>query len=229
MTAARIDMIDAMYRGEYRSDQGLTVSPPWEIGAPQPAVVALVETDRVAGRVLDAGCGTGQHARYLAAAGHHVVAVDGAPTAIALARARAAELATSGSVASVVQHLSSGRPGVVYEVADATELPGHVDEFDTVLDVGLLHCLDAADQERYVAALHRACRPDATVYILCSTRAVTPERLHELFGDGWDLAEPVPSTLVGKVPEDPRYRGWGGARPGEITELPAWLVSARRL
>jgi hypothetical protein len=33
---------------------------PWDIGKPQPAFAAVA--DQVKGRVLDAGCGTGEHA-----------------------------------------------------------------------------------------------------------------------------------------------------------------------
>jgi hypothetical protein len=37
--------------------------PPWEIGRPQPALLALAEAGAIHGRVLDMGCGTGEHAR----------------------------------------------------------------------------------------------------------------------------------------------------------------------
>jgi ubiquinone/menaquinone biosynthesis C-methylase UbiE len=40
------------------------------------------------GRALDAGCGTGRHAAYLAARGHAVVGVDASPEMLAQARAR---------------------------------------------------------------------------------------------------------------------------------------------
>lgn len=41
------------------------------------------------GRALDAACGTGRHAAYLAAHGHRVTGVDGSPAMLARARARA--------------------------------------------------------------------------------------------------------------------------------------------
>jgi hypothetical protein len=43
---------DAAYRG----------TPPWEVGHPQPALVELAEAGAFTGRVLDVGCGTGEHA-----------------------------------------------------------------------------------------------------------------------------------------------------------------------
>src|SRR5215469_9288665 len=45
-------------------------SPPWDIGKPQPAFQAAA--DKVVGSVLDAGCGTGEHALFFAARGHAV-------------------------------------------------------------------------------------------------------------------------------------------------------------
>ena len=46
---------------------------PWDIGKPQPAFVAIA--DRVAGPILDAGCGTGEHALFFAARGRQVVGI----------------------------------------------------------------------------------------------------------------------------------------------------------
>jgi predicted RNA methylase len=49
--------------------------PPWDIGRPQPAFVRLARSGVLAGRVLDVGCGTGEHALLAAAHG-----ADGART-----------------------------------------------------------------------------------------------------------------------------------------------------
>ena len=62
---------------------------PWDIGKPQKTFTAIA--DRVAGRVLDAGCGTGEHALFFAARGHRVTGIDFVEEALRRARAKAAE------------------------------------------------------------------------------------------------------------------------------------------
>lgn len=48
---------------------------PWDIDRPQPALLALASAGAITGRVLDAGCGTGEH--VLMAAGLGLVALTG--------------------------------------------------------------------------------------------------------------------------------------------------------
>src|SRR4029079_10454222 len=43
--------------------------PPWDIGRPQPAFHALTAAGTITGRVLDVGCGTGEHTLMCAAIG----------------------------------------------------------------------------------------------------------------------------------------------------------------
>src|ERR1700761_8819402 len=74
---------DASYTAEAR--------PPWDIGRPQPAFIRLAEAGMLTGKVLDAGCGTGEHALLAAAHGAEATGIDAAPTAIERARAKAAE------------------------------------------------------------------------------------------------------------------------------------------
>src|SRR5438132_9671314 len=72
---------DAMYTG----------TPPWDIGHPQPSLRAVAGAGGLTGRVLDAGCGTGEHALMAAALGLEATGIDGSPRAINLARRKAAE------------------------------------------------------------------------------------------------------------------------------------------
>jgi 2-polyprenyl-3-methyl-5-hydroxy-6-metoxy-1,4-benzoquinol methylase len=73
--------------------------------------------------VLDAGCGTGENALYLASLGLSVLAVDVAKTALAIAR----EMAN----ARVIE--------AEFVTADAFHLQSLGRMFTTVLDCGLFH------------------------------------------------------------------------------------------
>src|SRR5438094_10643533 len=62
---------------------------PWDIGQPQPAIVRLASEGGFAGTVLDVGYGTGENALHVASLGLSVLGVDGAHTALAIAREKA--------------------------------------------------------------------------------------------------------------------------------------------
>jgi methylase of polypeptide subunit release factors len=64
--------------------------PPWDIGRPQPAFLRLADRGLLSGRLLNAGCGTGEHALLAAARGAEAMGIDISPHAIATARDKAA-------------------------------------------------------------------------------------------------------------------------------------------
>lgn len=150
-------------------------TPPWEIGGPQPSLVPVL-ADGVRGpKVLDVGCGTGDLAIALARRGYDVTAVDISPTAIALARAKAA------------------REGVTvhFDVQDATNLSLPQAPFDTLFDCGLLHNLhrqagSAADD--YLAQLPGLVAAGGIAVVLAISQTgdqpwgVTEEWLRDIFG-----------------------------------------------
>ena len=105
-------------------------TPPWDIGRPQPAFLELAEGDVLLGRVLDVGCGTGEHALMAARLGHEATGVDTAPTAISIAQGKARD---RGLVARFLGW-------------DALELFDLNEQFNTVLDCGLFHVF--ADDDR---------------------------------------------------------------------------------
>jgi 2-polyprenyl-3-methyl-5-hydroxy-6-metoxy-1,4-benzoquinol methylase len=94
---------------------------PWDIGKPQGRFVAVA--DRVVSPVLDAGCGTGEYALFLASRGHQVTGIDFVDVAIRRARRKAVERGLS----------------VEFLVKDATALEDWDKRFASVIDCGMFH------------------------------------------------------------------------------------------
>jgi SAM-dependent methyltransferase len=128
-------------------------TPPWEIGRPQPAFVALADAGAIRGAVLDAGCGTGENALLCAARGHDVLGVDLVPRAIEAARAKAQ-----------ARGLTDRASFVVHDVL-ALEALGR--RFDTIIDSGVFHVFDDEDRDRYVASLAAALAPGGVYHMAC--------------------------------------------------------------
>jgi len=155
---------------------------PWDIGRPQPAFLRLADGGLLAGRVLDAGCGTGEHALLAAARGADAVGVDVSPTAIGRARAKAAERGLSAR----------------FEVADALDLGRLGITFDTVIDSGLFHVFGDEERPRYVASLASVLRPGGVCFLMCFSdrqpgdwgpRRVRRDELVAAFSDGWNVTD----------------------------------------
>src|SRR6202035_2293648 len=120
--------------------------PPWDTDGPTPFVQDLVQAGEVRGEVLDAGCGTGENAIYLARQGYRVVAFDAAPAAIEKARIKVRQRGVAATFA----------------VADARGLTAWDARFETIIDSGLFHVMGkSADRRRYASALRRVSRPGA--------------------------------------------------------------------
>lgn len=182
--------------------------PPWDLGRPQPALVDLAKEGRLNGAVLDAGCGTGEHALLAAANGASVLGVDASKTAIARARAKAAERRLSAS----------------FELGDILKVPLTTGRFDTVIDVGLFHVFDDFDRERYVDVIGNALRPGGNCYLMCFSdrqpgnwgpRRVSTQELKSAFSSGWSFTRIEPSQLeINPI--------------GETTAAAAWLAVINR-
>lgn len=180
---------------------------PWDIGGPQPAVARLVAEKRLAGPVLDAGCGSGENALLIASLGLPVVGFDVAGTALSLAREKALE---RGLAAEFV-------------AADALRLGDLGRRFATVLDCGLFHALDDSERARYLAGLASVTEPGGVLYLLCFSdegvntgpHPVTRAELTAAFDDAWRV-EAVESSAV-----HTNYHDENGA--------PAWLATVVRV
>ncbi|GAA4640206.1 class I SAM-dependent methyltransferase [Actinoallomurus vinaceus] len=181
--------------------------PPWDIGRPQPAFLALAEAGAFQGRVLDAGCGTGEHTLLAAGLGFEATGVDLAGNALRTAERKARE---RGLPARFLRH-------------DARHLTDLEEPFDTVLDSGLFHVFGDQDRTSYVTGLRAVLRPGGRFLMLgisdrepgqWGPRRLTRQEITAAFGDGWRLDSIEPSAIDVSV------------RPGRIE---AWLVTATRI
>ena len=154
--------------------------PPWDIGRPQPAFLRLADRGLLSGRLLDAGCGTGEHTLLAAASGAEATGVDISPRAIARARGKAAARGLQAR----------------FEVADVLSLGQFGMTFDTIVDSGVFHVFSDADRPRYVASLAEVLRSGGHCYLMCFSdrqpgdegpRRVTQDELRAAFSDGWTV------------------------------------------
>jgi cyclopropane fatty-acyl-phospholipid synthase-like methyltransferase len=159
---------------------------PWDIPRPQRPFVAIA--DMIASPVLDAGCGTGEHALFLAARGHRVTGIDFVEEAIRRARRKAAERELS----------------VEFLVKDATKLGGWGRRFASVIDCGLFHVFTDDDRQRYVAGLSLVVEPGGQLFLLTFSdeepgtegpRRVSRQELYEAFADGWEVESVQPCQI----------------------------------
>jgi len=185
------------------------VPAPWDIGRPQPAFLRLAEQGLLAGRVLDSGCGTGEHTLLAAAHGADATGVDVSGLAIRRARDKAAE---RGLVAR-------------FEVGDALRLADLGLTFDVIIDSGVFHVFDDEDRVRYVASLASVLRPGGHCYLACFSdrqpgtwgpRRVSQDELRAAFSRGWTVASIEAATF--EVNE---------ARIG-VSSVQAWLAVLER-
>ncbi|MGW4770491.1 class I SAM-dependent methyltransferase [Nocardia sp. NPDC004278] len=181
---------------------------PWDIDRPQPAIVRVASAGGFVGAVLDAGCGTGENALYVASLGLSVLGFDIAETALAIARQKARDRGIE----------------VEFGAADAFRLERLGRRFDTVLDSGLFHTFDGDERARYVASLASVTEHGGTLYVLCFSdigpdtgpHPVGREELSAAFGAGagWQVAAIEPDRIQTRFHDD-------GA--------PAWLATIQRI
>ena len=181
-------------------------TPPWDIGRPQAAFADLATAGQLRGRVLDAGCGTGEHALLAASLGLEAIGVDAAATAIAIAERKARERGLTAS----------------FRVGDALDLPALAMAFDTVLDCGLFHIFDDEERARYVDSLRAVVPAGGRYHMLCFSdrqpgdwgpRRVHRDEIRASFATGWRIDSIEPATIEVTV---------------DIGSVSAWMVSVTR-
>jgi cyclopropane fatty-acyl-phospholipid synthase-like methyltransferase len=183
--------------------------PPWDIGRPQAAFVRLAEAGALAGELLDAGCGTGEHTILAARHGARALGIDISRRSIEMARRKTAERGIDAS----------------FRVSDALHLGALGETFDTVIDSGLFHVFDDDARSRYVDGVSAVLREEGHLHLMCFSdrqpgdwgpRRVTEGELRAAFCSGWQ----IDSLTADRFDINP---GLG------ITAAESWLLDAVRM
>jgi len=180
--------------------------PPWDINRPQAAFSTLAAAGDIHGRVLDAGCGTGEHALMASGLGLHATGIDMAANALQTARQKAYD---RGLPARFLHH-------------DARRLADLGEAFDTVLDCGLFHVFTGEDRDTFVGGLRSAVRPGGRYFMLgfsdqsggCGPHRLTRDEIVTAFADGWRIDALDPATIEVTTDTD---------------GIPAWLLALTRI
>ncbi|MDT8324524.1 MAG: class I SAM-dependent methyltransferase [Bacteroidota bacterium] len=148
---------------------------PWNIAEPPALLTQLLASGRILPcRMIEAGCGTGNHARVFAAHGFDVTGVDIAPTAVAIARRRTA---AEGLDCRFV-------------TADLTAVPPAITEkFDFAWEWEVLHHIAPVLRPAWMHNLHHLLNPGASYVSVCFSEE------DEQFGTGKLRRTPIGTTL----------------------------------
>jgi SAM-dependent methyltransferase len=185
--------------------------PPWDIGKPQKAFIDVA--DQITGSILDAGCGTGDNALFLAGRGREVMGIDFLEEPIKRAKLKAIEQGVAAT----------------FLVKDALTLKDWTERFDNVIDSGLFHVFNDEYRRRYVDGLATVVKPDGRLFLLCFSdeepgtqgpRRVSKKELGDAFAEGWKL-EPIQSFRFEVRPDLKDFTFSDGGPK-------AWFVVAKR-
>jgi cyclopropane fatty-acyl-phospholipid synthase-like methyltransferase len=175
-------------------------APPWDIGRPQPSFVKLADAGKFQGRVLDVGCGTGEHVMLAANHGADAMGVDVAELAIERARAKAQQRGIRAT----------------FEVGDALHLDRLGQQFDVITDSGVFHVFDDEERALYVKSLRLALRPGGMYYMMCFSdrqpgewgpRRVSQAEIRAAFVDGWSIKSIEPAIFAVTI-DDNGVQAW---------------------
>jgi ubiquinone/menaquinone biosynthesis C-methylase UbiE len=164
---------------------------PWDVGKPQKPFLDVA--DQISGSVLDAGCGTGDTALFLAGRGGKVTGIDFLEEPIKRAKRKAAERGLSAT----------------FLVKDALTLKEWAERFDNVIDSGLFHVFSDEDRKKYVAGLRAVLKPGGRLFLMCFSdeqpgtqgpRRVSKKELHDAFAQGWDI-ESIQASRIETRPD----------------------------
>jgi SAM-dependent methyltransferase len=162
-----VAVIEDRTRWDTRYLEGMT---PWDTGITPPEVVEFwrdaASTDRMT--ALDLGCGSGTNARFLAARGATVIALDHSGIALEMARQRTAR--------QYPVHISK----ISFAQADVACLPLCGALASYILDIGCLHALPSDARNNYVHGVLENLAPGGYYHLFAFDRttdeAATPDR-----------------------------------------------------
>jgi SAM-dependent methyltransferase len=173
----------------FRHEELYASPPPWDTGRPQPAFLALADAGLLHGRVLDVGCGTGEHTLMAARLGLEATGIDLATNALELAAKKAQG---RGLMARFLRH-------------DARRLADLGERFDVVLDSLVFHGFRGQERAAYVESLRAAVKPGGRYFMLCfrdepptptgRVHRLTPHEIRTAFADKWRLDAIEPITI----------------------------------
>ncbi len=183
-----IERWDRAYRGERRAG--------WDTGLVAEDLQHAVEQGLIEpGRVIDLGCGSGTNAVYLAGKGFDVTAVDVAPTALAIGRAKAEEAGVE----------------VRWLLADVLNLPD-LGTFDLIFDRGCYHNVRYVDAAQFVESMRQLMRPGSRALIVSCNRdgppGVREQTMRDDFAEGFEFIWLKPSEIQSGADPDRRHASW---------------------
>lgn len=195
------------FRNAYRAD----TPPPWDVDAAQPAFVQVA--DLVKGKVIDAGCGTGENALFFASRGCEVTGIDFLERPIKKAISKAEERGLTAT----------------FQQEDALNLENWTETFDVAIDCGLFHSLGEAERKKYLSGLWHVLKPNGLFVMLCFSDAepegngpqrISESMLHAAFWYYWQIQAIDPTRFLVREELPAGYFSEGGPH--------AWRVVVRR-
>ena len=154
--------------------------PPWDIGRPQRVFIELEKQNKLKGKILDVGCGTGENALFLAQKGYELYGIDLSSTAIKKAHQKCTE-----------RNLKA-----TFKTHDALKLDQLGGVFDVALDCGLFHCFTDTERSIFVEQLYNVLTPQGSYFFLCFSdkelreggpRRISKNEIEKTFSQSWKI------------------------------------------
>ena len=163
-------------------------SAPWQIDRPQQAFQALADSGAWQGRVLDVGCGTGEHTLLAATLGLDTTGIDLDPDALRIAEEQARLRGVQARFLKL----------------DALRLVDLGERYDTALDSLFSHALSSTERATYLEGLRTVVRAGGRLFVLCYSdvqpagvqvpHGRSEPEVKSWFGEGWRLDSLEPTS-----------------------------------